>query len=365
MNYFQDNFFANAASIPTIMKPKRIPHMYDFQLYNVERITEISDKEMRFFLKYQNSLNPPKSSGITQEEFDEREKLLEEGFPDWRVSEYRAYVRGCEKYGRKNVERIAADIPGKSVKEVQAYGDAFWSRPERIKDFARISKLVEAGEVRVEQNRSLSEYAAHAMSAYNCKQAALEGYQHRVRPAPKGRGFDPIEDTALMWYANKGAWGDWAALHDAVQEDPSFGFNYFIRSRTAGELGRRIDQVVKGTIRTIADDKKKKEAGAEGGADGEGGKKRGGKGGAKGAGVVRKEAEPSLTTTASASSSAESSSASTSTATSSSSSPSPSPSPSPIPTSASTTTSSTTKTASTAEATPKETPIAQAPKRRR
>lgn len=50
---------------------------------------------------------PTSLEELPKEEEEEKEQLLATGFSDWSKNEFAAFLRGCEKFGRFNFERIS------------------------------------------------------------------------------------------------------------------------------------------------------------------------------------------------------------------------------------------------------------------
>lgn len=81
---------------------------------------------------YQQELEALRSEGIaaalSEEELEERDRLLEAGFSNWNRRDFNAFVRACEKYGRNALDDIAREVDGKSEEEVRSYAQVFWKR---------------------------------------------------------------------------------------------------------------------------------------------------------------------------------------------------------------------------------------------
>ncbi len=58
---------------------------------------------------------------LTEEEVEEREQLLKEGFASWTKRDFSAFTRACEKHGRTALTDIAKDVEGKTLEEVREY----------------------------------------------------------------------------------------------------------------------------------------------------------------------------------------------------------------------------------------------------
>jgi SWI/SNF-related matrix-associated actin-dependent regulator of chromatin subfamily A member 5 len=87
----------------------------DFQFYlNPERLTELEFKE--FTIQEQASKLPseddddeeeaPVMAEMVPEEKDELQKLKLSGFSSWTRKDFQGFIKGCEKYGRKDLNAI-------------------------------------------------------------------------------------------------------------------------------------------------------------------------------------------------------------------------------------------------------------------
>lgn len=61
------------------------------------------------------------------------------------------------RYGRNNLESIAASVPGKSREEVLAYNEAFWKRGSILKNYKSIVAATERGESAVLHKAQMTE----------------------------------------------------------------------------------------------------------------------------------------------------------------------------------------------------------------
>lgn len=57
------------------------------------------------------------------------------GFSNWTKKDFLAFVKGCERYGRKAIHDIAREVEGKSFEEIQIYSKVFWERCSEIAGF--------------------------------------------------------------------------------------------------------------------------------------------------------------------------------------------------------------------------------------
>eukprot|EP01051_Picozoa_sp_SAG22_P002611 SAG22_NODE_119_length_19257_cov_43.260413_2_plen_103_part_00 len=74
-------------------------------------------------------------------------------------------------------------------------------------------------------------------------------------------------DRYLVWATNQLGWGSWDELQSAVQREPLFRFDFFLKSRTALELRRRVEvlarQLEKELAKPLEKERKKRKKQAE------------------------------------------------------------------------------------------------------
>ena len=63
----------------------------------------------------------PEPPELTEKEAAEQKRLVEKGFATWRAADLKAFVRGCELYGRDDVAAVASEVEGKEEREVARY----------------------------------------------------------------------------------------------------------------------------------------------------------------------------------------------------------------------------------------------------
>ena len=62
--------------------------------------------------------SPSDPQPLTEEDIQEREQLLEQGFSNWNRRDFTSFIRACERYGRHAVPEITKEIEGKTEEEV-------------------------------------------------------------------------------------------------------------------------------------------------------------------------------------------------------------------------------------------------------
>eukprot|EP00955_Chlamydomonas_euryale_P010515 112920-Chlamydomonas_euryale.AAC.1 len=136
LNYNENDYFRSASGLP--LKPlkdkakgPKMPAMTDFQFYDAERLRALFHKaythEQLMAQKLQKArmlerqgakmaiieeamqLGPGEPEPLSADEEAEKERLLSEGFGGWTRRDYSAFLRGCEKCGRRDLAGVAAE----------------------------------------------------------------------------------------------------------------------------------------------------------------------------------------------------------------------------------------------------------------
>ncbi len=162
-NYAVDAYFKEAlrtgASEPKAHKaprPPKQPIVQDFQFFP-PRLFELLDQEIYHYRQavgYRVPLNPDLGNDakkiqkeeqrkideaveLTEEEQEEKEELLGQGFTNWSKRDFNTFIRLHEKYGRDEIDAISKEIEGKTPEEVVEYSKVFWERSSELQDIER------------------------------------------------------------------------------------------------------------------------------------------------------------------------------------------------------------------------------------
>merc|ERR1711981_818389 len=180
---------------------------------------------------------------LNEEEQEEKEDLLTQGFTNWSKRDFNQFIRLNEKYGREDVDNISREVEGKTPEEVIEYSKVFWERSNELQDCDRIMAQIEKGEARI-QRRALIKKALDA------KIARYRAPFHQLRIAygtNKGKNYTEEEDRFLVCMLHKLGFDKenvYEELRAAVRNAPQFRFDWFIKSRTAMELQRRCNTLI-------------------------------------------------------------------------------------------------------------------------
>jgi len=186
---------AHAADAAT-KKRRKGPAIHDFQLFDKDRLSALTEKDRSLAEKKEEQLNiikelrikaksapslqsgraPPGTSAedlmntaiqmeknlneynLTQEETAEKERLLGEGFPDWSKKDFKSFCSSLERHGRYDVNSIVRDVTSECAKEemeVKRYFVAFWTNYQRISGWEKIIERIEKGEKKILRLRQI------------------------------------------------------------------------------------------------------------------------------------------------------------------------------------------------------------------
>ncbi|CAD7698507.1 unnamed protein product [Ostreobium quekettii] len=263
LNYSENNQGRSRADRPTGPRLPKMPNLQDFQFFDVPRLTELLEKENSYELfKYRQRQKEEHAAGqgasegtlqsllapgpddpqpLSPEEVAEKERLLQEGFTNWNRRDFNAFVRACEKYGRRDVASVAQEIEGKTPEEVKEYAKVFWKRVEELNDWERIVKNVERGEYKIKRQRNIMKALVAKLDRYKNPWLELK----IPYGGGKGKVFTEEEDRFLVCMVNKCGYGAWDALKAELRKCWRFRFDWFFKSRTPQELARRVDTLIR------------------------------------------------------------------------------------------------------------------------
>lgn len=196
-DYFKEQFGTGTLTDAT-KKKRKGPAIYDFQLFDVTRLTALNEKETALSLQKHEQLNLIRElrlqaknapsinnararvdfasslEGIQEqieglqnslsqyelspEDQQEKDRLMKEGFPDWTRKDFKAFCASLETHGRFDVASIVEDVSlecGKDESEVKRYFVAFWINYRRISDWQKILDRIERGEQKINRLRQI------------------------------------------------------------------------------------------------------------------------------------------------------------------------------------------------------------------
>ena len=230
-------------------RPPKQHILHEFQFFP-RKLVDLLEKERSAYEKRREDAehgkdpDPAGYGELTPEEEAEKELLLSQGLTSWSRRDYFGFVRGCEKYGRTNYAKIALEVGGgKTAGDIEAYSKVFWERWQETRDGERAVKAIEKGEEKLRRSDRLLE-------ALEKKVAACTDPKVQLRmPSKTGRqesSFTEEEDGMILYAIHTvGEIGKWEEVLKILRAYPPFRFDWFIRSRSPGDIARRADVLLR------------------------------------------------------------------------------------------------------------------------
>ena len=134
------------------------------------------------------------SEVLSEEQTQEKERLLQEGFADWSRKDFNQFVRASAEYGREDIDNICTEVEGKDPDVVRAYAKTFWERKDELQDLDRIMSIIEKGEQKIQRKKDIRRALSAKMTRYRSPFHQL----HIVYGTNKGKNYTEEEDRFLV-----------------------------------------------------------------------------------------------------------------------------------------------------------------------
>uniref|UniRef100_A0A7S3DI44 SANT domain-containing protein n=2 Tax=Palpitomonas bilix TaxID=652834 RepID=A0A7S3DI44_9EUKA len=243
--YYKD-MGAMQSKVPKAKRAPGLPAMHDYQFWPKQRILELHEKEQKWFEEQKKKGEDEEdgtTNGLSPEEVEEKKALEEQAFRKWKKSEFVAFCRACAEYGRENFEAIAEDIQEKSEEDVRDYAAVFWERCEELHEWARIKERIDKGEAKIRRRQEIERVLATAIQ--ECPYNPWQNLQIKYTPGSRGKQYSDDEDRYLICMTHQLGYGKWDELKMEIRNSWEFRFDWFLKSRTPAELGRRVDVLLR------------------------------------------------------------------------------------------------------------------------
>ena len=241
--------------------PKQIA-IHDYQFFP-PRLAELQEKETAFFRK-ENQIKAILPDGseedleerqaeqeleqkeidnaepLTEKEQQDKQLLSQRGFADWNRRDFQQFISSSAKCGRHNYGRIAAEIEGKTIKDIKDYAAVFWKRYREISNWERCISAIDEGEEKTRKMENQRKILRKKVQMYRLPLRQLR-INYTVATSTK-KVYTEEEDRFLLVMLDKyglDAEGLYEKIRDDIREYPLFRFDWFILSRTPVELSRR------------------------------------------------------------------------------------------------------------------------------
>ncbi|KAL7436596.1 hypothetical protein ACHAXM_005269 [Skeletonema potamos] len=298
-------------------KKRKGPHMQDFQLYDRERLEELTKRERELAeqkedhlkmiadLRKRSASAPPSTVEqllqeasemegmldqfkLSEQELNEKEKLLSEGFADWNKKDFKIFCNALEKHGRYKLENILEDVvseTGKDENDIKQYYVAFWLHYRRLSDWQKIIDRIEKGERKVIRLRDIREIIQekierHLESVYSKMYPGIEEgkvpkevlEQHspwdllmyswptmkvKYGQGQKGFSYQAEEDAFLLVMMHRHGYGAARRIQLEIRRAWQFRFNWFFKSRNPQEIQKRCDVLIRAVERELEETREK------------------------------------------------------------------------------------------------------------
>jgi SWI/SNF-related matrix-associated actin-dependent regulator of chromatin subfamily A member 5 len=262
IEYYRDKM-TTGRSTPKGPRLPKIPQMHDFQFFDSARLSQLFEKESlyeqyKYQLEHRRNYaiqqgaseeqiakqaepEPGAPEPLSEGEIEEKDRLLEAGFSNWNKREFNSFIRANEKHGREDIESITNEIEGKTFEEVKEYSSVFWARHTELMDFERYLKSIEKGELRISRQKEIVQIIEMKLNQYKNPWRDLK-FSYG---GSKGKAYNEDEDRFLICMTHKLGYGAWEELKAEIRKNWMFRFDWFIKSRTPQELGRRVESLIR------------------------------------------------------------------------------------------------------------------------
>ena len=244
----------------------KLPTLHDFQFWPVElsdlfkketlnhqkmhgyRIPappgEIESDEKRI-LRESEQQSIDSAVPLTRAEETRKAKLMGEGFPEWNRRDFQAFIRGCEKHGRDNLQAIAEEIESKTLDSVKKYSKVFWKRLDELSDGEKILNAIEKGEARLVRNVTVQKI----LDAKICMGGELYIPYALGGTAARGKQYTHEEDEFLIRQLHELGYSTdptilYPEIHKNILKSPRFKFDFFLKTRTSSDLSKRCQKLI-------------------------------------------------------------------------------------------------------------------------
>ncbi|KAL9180621.1 hypothetical protein ACHAXT_011074 [Thalassiosira profunda] len=303
-------------------KKRKGPHMQDFQLYDRERLEQLTARERELAqqkedhlamieeLRKRVSAAPPGQVGqmmaeisemeamldkfvLTPPEETEKAKLLAEGFADWSRKDFKIFCNALVAHGRYAIEKIVDEVAqetGKDEGDIKKYYVAFWLHYRRLADWSKIIDKVEKGEKKIHRLRDIRDLIQykvelHMESIYSeMYPGAEEGKVSKElleQHSPwdllmyswpkmkfkygqsKGYNYQTDEDAFLLTMMHRHGYGAARRIQLEIRRAWQFRFNWYFKSRSPEEIQKRCDTLIRVIEKEVEEHRKEEEAKGE------------------------------------------------------------------------------------------------------
>jgi SWI/SNF-related matrix-associated actin-dependent regulator of chromatin subfamily A member 5 len=193
---------------------------------------------------------------LTEEERQQKEEWIEEGFGNWNRRDFQQFINGCAKYGKDNFKMIAEEVDSKAPDEIKEYAAVFWERKNEIQDIEKHLANIAAGD---EKRKKLEkERKALDKKIKDCRVPLQQLKINYSVSTTNKKVYTEEEDRFILVQLHKhgiDTEGVHERIRDEIRESPLFRFDWFFLSRTPIEIGRRCATLLTAVLKEYEDNK--------------------------------------------------------------------------------------------------------------
>lgn len=199
--------------------------------------------------------------------------LFLSGFPDWSRKDYRTFCTALERHGRYDFDAICHDVTsetGKDRSEIQRYFVAFFTHYTRIQEWPKIMERVERGEKKILRLRQIRDaiqekverHLEETFGPFYSEQRKQEGevalppiadlinhswpkMKINYGSGARSRGYQDEEDAFLICMMYRHGYGAAERIRMEIRRAWQFRFDWYFKSRSAQEIQKRCDALVR------------------------------------------------------------------------------------------------------------------------
>lgn len=255
-----DSYLVDEEPAPT---PPGQPTIHDFQFFP-KRLHQLLAKETLFYQKnlgYDVPLDPELSIGaaaqiqvekqckidaaepLTKAEINEKESLLNAGFPNWSKLDFDQFVAANERYGRHDLKSISHQIATKTPEEVVQYSFVFWQRIDELGNSKAIRERIQKGEAKINEYAYLSIILKEKIESCPDPMNEMRINYDNTEPTK----YSKEADRFLLYQIHEiGLASDdvFVKLQTIISCASQFAMDWHLKSRSAADLEKRVMELL-------------------------------------------------------------------------------------------------------------------------
>eukprot|EP00768_Dysnectes_brevis_P001896 gnl/Dysnectes_brevis/1550_a1758_1417.p1 GENE.gnl/Dysnectes_brevis/1550_a1758_1417~~gnl/Dysnectes_brevis/1550_a1758_1417.p1 ORF type:complete len:748 (-),score=272.48 gnl/Dysnectes_brevis/1550_a1758_1417:765-2978(-) len=190
----------------------------------------------------------PTLPGLNEKELKTFKGLLEVGSPfhRWNRREFQALFGAlCELDIKEDWEELAERVRAKgctqSDEDIRRYADAILKNIGTFTEADRMRTRFQKGQQRRKKHAAKIRTLRRHVAAY------ADPFAMALPTVTRNKNsFNEVEDRFLLAQTVKEGYGEWAQVLAAARLSPLFTFDWWFKSRTPGEINRRVEALVRG-----------------------------------------------------------------------------------------------------------------------